>query len=106
MYRWDEDHFDSVLFVDFSPDGKLLVSASGDTIAVDNTVRLWDAGSGGLLQTVQVQRYKSSIYVSRLTVYPKKVTRQKTAVDLPSDFLLHAYYFIHITSHAHCYARC
>ena len=82
--------------VAFSPDGRQPASTSDNS-----TVRLWDVATG-----VQVRRCKSSIYVSRLTAYLKKVIRQKTAVDLSSDFLLHAYYFINITSHAHCYARC
>jgi WD40 repeat protein len=47
LVRTLEGHADAVHFVSFSPDGTLLVS-SGD----DDTVRLWAAADGDLLDTV------------------------------------------------------
>jgi WD40 repeat protein len=43
---------DFVLACDFAPDGKTIVSASGDT-----TVKIWDVESGKCLTTLEGHRY-------------------------------------------------
>ena len=51
-----EGHSDPVNSVAFSHDSKLLASASSD-----NTVKVWDAATGLLQQTVKVNGYVSSL---------------------------------------------
>ena len=50
-----EGHMNRVTSVAFSPDGGTLASASGETDGVedwDNTIRLWNAVTGALKQTL------------------------------------------------------
>jgi WD40 repeat protein len=53
-----EGHSNSVDFVTFSPDGKLLASAS------DATVRLWNAATGAALQTLEIKGWARDVTFS------------------------------------------
>src|SRR5436190_12954578 len=50
-------HANKVSAVAFSPDGKLLASASGDEGSRDNTIRLWDVVSGAQRRCLTGHQY-------------------------------------------------
>lgn len=54
-----EGHSGFIIAVAFSRDGKLLASAS-----VDNTVRLWEAATGGAMRTIKVKNVASVAFSS------------------------------------------
>jgi WD40 repeat protein len=74
-----EGHSDNVDFVTFSPDGKLLASAS------EATVRLWNAATGAALQTLEIKGWARDVTFSpdgKLAVLAREDDEEDCTVQL------------------------